>query len=185
MIIKHDSQSGHQRAVILKRLAHPHHHDIRDDALVGIQPLAKEMLGIPKLRNDFCGSEIAAEALMPRRTEPAPHGTPRLRRNTQGPAILFGNEDRLDRIAITRIEQPFDRSIRRFVTTDHGHRLDTSPGRQLFAKRPGQIGHLIKSGCTLLMNPAKQLRGPEALFSEFFAIPGQPLKVQIEKVDRH
>ena len=115
MIIKHDSQSGHQRAVILKRLAHPHHHDIRDDALVGIQPLAKEMLGIPKLRNDFCGSEIAAEALMPRRTEPAPHGTPRLRRNTQGPAILFGNEDRLDRIAITRIEQPFDRSIRRFV----------------------------------------------------------------------
>ncbi|MNT52373.1 hypothetical protein D3C72_1893970 [compost metagenome] len=69
------------------------------------------MFSKPKLCNDLPCGEISAETLVPRGTEAATHGTASLRGYTQGSAIIFGNKNRLDRIAIPHVKQPLDRAV--------------------------------------------------------------------------
>jgi hypothetical protein len=56
---------------------------------------------------------------------------------------------------------------------------------ELLAQGLGQIAHLVKIRSTPLMNPAEQLGGPKALFTQTFAKNGQTFKIEFEKVGRH
>ena len=73
--------------------------------------LAQKMLGKPQLSHNFPGGQIATEALMTRRTEPASHCTARLRRNTQRAAIILRDKNGLYRITSTDVEQPLDGAV--------------------------------------------------------------------------
>src|SRR5207249_9102614 len=54
VVVEHHAQRGHERAVVLQRLAHAHHHDVADGALAfgQVQTLAQMMLGEPELGED-------------------------------------------------------------------------------------------------------------------------------------
>ena len=105
----------HQRRIVLQRLAHAHHHDVGDDALVALQVLAQEVLGEPELGDDLAGGQVAAEALVAGGAEAAAHGAAGLRRNAQRAAVVLGNEHGLDRIAVADVEQPLDGAVGGFV----------------------------------------------------------------------
>src|SRR5512133_4177409 len=117
------------------------------------------MLCEPELRDDFTGFEVPAKALVPGRTKTATHGTPGLRRNTQGATVFFRNKNSFNRIASTDVKQPFDRAVCRNVLGHNIGGLDLSADFQLLAQGLGKIAHVIKVGGAFLMNPAKQLDG--------------------------
>ena len=56
---------------------------------------------------------------------------------------------------------------------------------EFLAQRLGQITHLFKTCRAPLVNPAEQLRGPKALFTQTLAKKGQSFQVEFEKVGRH
>ena len=61
-----DADEGHRRRVGLQRLAHAHHHDVRDRALAGREPeaLTQFEFGMPELADDLAGGQVAAESLV-------------------------------------------------------------------------------------------------------------------------
>ena len=56
---------------------------------------------------------------------------------------------------------------------------------QLLAKSEGQIGHAIEIGLASLVNPAKQLLGSKAFFSQAFTKSLQAMKIKVEQIGRH
>ena len=69
------------------------------------------MLRKPKLGNDFAGREVAAKALVTRRTKAAGYRATGLRRNTQSATVGLGDINRFDGVTSADIEQPLDRAI--------------------------------------------------------------------------
>ena len=80
MIVQHDLQGRDQRAVVLQRLAHAHHHHVVDDplALGQAQPHLQLVLGMPELRQDLPRTQVAAETLVARGAKAATYRTARL-----------------------------------------------------------------------------------------------------------
>src|SRR6185437_14916492 len=74
-------------------------------------------------------------------------------------------------------------AVRRDVFADHSQAFESGDTLQLAAKRFGQIRHLIEVGRTFLMDPAKQLGGAKALFTQLLAERSQALEVIIQQVD--
>src|SRR5674476_791017 len=139
----------------------------------------------PQLSHDFTGFQVAAEALVPGRTKPAAHGAARLRRNTQGATVLFGDKHRLHRIARAHIKQPFDRAIGRNVLRNYDRRRNMSVYFEFLAQRFCEVTHGIKTGRAFLMNPAEQLDCAITFFTQPFTKSGQALEVEIEQIGRH
>src|SRR5450830_1679350 len=63
--------------------------------------------------------------------------------------------------------------------------LDTGSSLELFAKRLGQIGHLVEIGFAPLVDPAEELGGTEALLTQLVAERSQPLEVEIKQIGCH
>jgi hypothetical protein len=129
------------------------------------QVAAQEMLGKPELGDDFTGGQVAAEALVPGGAEAAAHRTTGLRRNAQRATVVFGNEHSLDGIAVAHVEQPLDGAVGGACSVMTGRPAD-GRSRELVAQRLGQIAHLVEVGGAALVDPAKQLRGAKALFTQ-------------------
>ncbi|GAB2729751.1 hypothetical protein GCM10027195_41460 [Comamonas sediminis] len=68
---------------------------------------------------------------------------------------------------------------------NHGQGRDMGRAFEFFAQGLGQIGHLVEIGCTALVDPAKKLRGPEALLSQPFAKGGQTSQIKIKQIGGH
>jgi hypothetical protein len=56
---------------------------------------------------------------------------------------------------------------------------------ELFAQGLRQVRHLREIRRSLLVNPAKELRGAKALFAEPLAEGGQTVQIVVKKVGRH
>jgi hypothetical protein len=165
VVVEHGAQRGHQRRIVLQRLAHAHHHHVGDDALGALQVLAQEVFGKPQLGDDFARAEVAAEALVPGGAESGnrPHSRPATTRT--GAAVVLGNEYGFDGIAVptsnSHLIVPSG-----FVLREDRQALDARGGRELLAQRLGQIGHLGEVAGATLVDPAEQLRGAETLLAE-------------------
>src|SRR5450830_442404 len=114
------------------------------------------------------------------RTKSAPYSATCLRRNTKRASLTFRNKDSLYRISAPYVEQPFNSAISRYILGNKSQLFDMSRYFELLTKRLGEIRHLIKIGGAFLMNPAKQLYSPVALFSKPLTKNGQALEVVIE-----
>ena len=66
----------------------------------------------------------------------------------------------------------------------NGETLHLGAALELFAQGLGQVGQLVKIGRTTLVDPAKQLGGAKALFTQAFAKRGQTFQIEVEKIDR-
>ena len=112
MVVQHGAQCRQQFRVVLQRLAHAHHHDIGNDALLALQMPAQESLRKPELGDDFSAAEVAAETLMPGGAEAAAHGAAGLRGDAQCSPIVFRNENRLHGVTAANVKQPLDGAVR-------------------------------------------------------------------------
>ena len=56
---------------------------------------------------------------------------------------------------------------------------------EFFAQGFRQIAHLVEIARTALVDPAKQLRGPEALLAQPLAKGGHGIQVKVQKVRGH
>mmetsp|Transcript_21677 Transcript_21677/g.84466 ORF Transcript_21677/g.84466 Transcript_21677/m.84466 type:complete len:526 (+) Transcript_21677:1337-2914(+) len=184
MVVQHGLEGRHELVVVLQRLAHAHHHDVRDHPFVGVLALAQGMLGEPQLGHDFGGRQVAAEALVAGRAEAAAHRTAGLAGHAQRAAVVFGDEYGFDRIARADIEQPLDRAVGRDMLGDDIQRADDGTAGELLAQRLGEVGHLFEVRRALLVDPAKQLGRTELLFAQLLAVGGQAWQIKTEQVDR-
>ena len=65
-----------------------------------------------------------------------------------------------------------------------GKWLNLCAGFQLFAQRLGEIRHLIKVLCALLVDPPEQLFGAEAFLAQALTHNGQTVEIKIKQVGR-
>ena len=99
-----------------------------------VEAATQVVLRVPELGDDLARREVAAEALVAGGAEAAIHRAARLRRDAQGAAVVFRNEDRLDRIAAADIEQPLDGAVGRRLLARHRQRRDLRATRELVAQ---------------------------------------------------
>ena len=102
MLVGEDSQRLHRFVVVVKRLAHPHQHDV--EARGAHVERAGEDANLP---DDFSRGEIANQAHLAGEAERARHGAADLRRDAEGVRRRVGNEDRLDVPPILEAQQEF------------------------------------------------------------------------------
>ena len=185
MVIEHDSQRRQQLCIVLQGLTHAHHHHVGDHALVTPQMLTQEVLCKPQLGNDLAGTQVTAEALVPRRAKTTAHGATCLRRNTQSAAVGLRDKDSFNDIAGTHIKQPFDGAVSRVVPRHDTQTLNMRFAGELAAQRLGQVSHIREVAGATLVNPTKKLSGAVTLFPQLFAVSGQRVEVKIEQVHAH
>ena len=183
VVIQHDAQRGQHAVVVLQRLAHAHHHHVADDALARAKALAQEVLGKPELPQDFGGCQVAAEPLVPGGAEAAAHSAARLRGHAQRAPVIFGDVDRLHRVAIAHVKQPLDGAVRGLVLRDDRRRSNDGAPGELVAQRARQVAHGGEIALAPLVYPAEQLHGAEALFAQRLAPGGKCLLVKVKQVD--
>ncbi|MNF05462.1 hypothetical protein D3C80_2051930 [compost metagenome] len=61
---------------------------------------------------------------------------------------------------------------------DHRQCRDVGTRLELLAQGLGEIAHLFKVARTALVNPAKQLRGPETFLAELLAVSAQSVEIK-------
>ncbi|MNR13618.1 hypothetical protein D3C85_1300310 [compost metagenome] len=81
---------------------------------------------------------------MPGRAKAAIDHAAGLAGNAKGAAVVFGNEDGFDGIALPHVEQPLARAVGRALLDIDGQGLDAAVGRELAAEFAGQIGHGVE-----------------------------------------
>ena len=185
MVAQHHPQGWNQGSVVLQRLAHAHHHHIRDHTGGLPEVFAQKMLRKPQLGHNFCGAEIAAETLVPSRTKPAAHRATSLRRDTQSAPVGFGDKHGLYGITATHIKKPFDRAVHRCMLGHQRRCRDVGRYGQLVPQRLGQIRHSRKISLSALVNPAEKLGGAKRLFAHTCTKSGQALDVEVEQIGLH
>ena len=136
---------------IVERLAHAHQHDIGDLALrigkaawvgcLGAGPVTEPVAGERDLSHDLARGQIAHETLRAGVTERAGERAADLARNAKCAAVLFGDVDGLDLLAVGEAKQPFARAVDRdLLGHDPGPRERKRRGK-LAAKLLGDVGH--------------------------------------------
>ncbi len=136
---------------IVERLAHAHQHDIGDLALrrrkparvVGgsAGPIADPVARQHDLTDDLGRGQIAHQPLRAGMAERAGQRAADLARNAQRAAVLFGDIDGLDFLAVVETQQPFARAVDRdLLGHDLGPRQVEVLG-ELAAQLLGDVGH--------------------------------------------
>src|ERR1700676_1437665 len=147
----------HHRSVIVKRLAHPHEHDVGNALILLLQFTCEEA----RLVEDLDGAEIARKTRLARRAEPALEGAAGLARDADGgpPAEMF-HADGFDFMAVVQPEE----TLRRLpvVRAPNGARLERFEPEVLGSKCCAKIGrqyrNRIESVNQFLVRGAVELR---------------------------
>ena len=92
-------------------------------------------VGVPQLADDLAGREVAVEALLAGRAERAVERAARLRRDAQRAAVVLGDVDRLDRVAVADVEQPLARAVGRGGVADDRGPAIVASRRERLAQR--------------------------------------------------
>src|SRR5690606_36791771 len=108
-------------------------------------------------------SSDLVETLVARGAEAAIDGAAGLAGHAQRAAVVFGNEDGLDGIALAHVEQPLARAIGGALLGVDRRRLDAAALRKLAAEVAGQVGHGVERVGAALVDPALQLAGAKRL----------------------
>ena len=176
MVIEHEFERGKQLIKVEQRLAHAHEHDIGHRK-------RQCAVGHVQLTNDLGGAQVSGEPLATRGAETTVHSASCLRRDAQRTAVVFWDEDRLDCISLTGIEQPLAGAIGGEVVAQNRHALDHGIGGQARSEGLGEVGHGLEIGGLALVQPLQQLPGPEWLFTARHHPGLEGLRAEIKKVD--
>ena len=87
--------------------------------------------------------------------------------------VVVTHEDGFDAVAAVVAENSFARAVaRRFVGND-GREAQFGDVLQLFAQRFAEVGHRVKIGDALVINPFQQLLGAEGFFAHLREVFGE------------
>ncbi len=101
-----DPEGLYGLVVVEHRLAHTHHHDVRD-------PLGRDVAGGDEdLLGDLARLQVALDPEQPRRAELAGHRAPDLRRDADGVPSPLRDHDRLDGVPVVRVEEVLPGPVR-------------------------------------------------------------------------
>ena len=138
---------------------------------------------MPKLANDFRRAQVAVETLSARGAESTCQGAADLGGDAQRAAVGFRDEDGLDRVALTDIEQPLARAVGRNGIANRHRATNLRLLRQAQAQRLGHVSHLPEIVATAAMHPAQHLASPERLLAQAREPCSQAFGVEVEQID--
>ena len=183
MVVHHQPGGGQDVVEVHQRLAHAHEDDVGDNAVVAVAVAVEQFLGEPDLNDDFAGGEVAVKARVSGGAEGTSQRAAGLRGDAESAAIIFRDEDGFDAVAAVVAENPFARAVACRFVGNHRREAQFGDVFQFFAQRFAEVGHRVKIGDTLVINPFQQLLGAEGFFAVVDEPRGHCLAVQIEQVD--
>ena len=155
---------------IQQRLAHAHHHNV-GEALI---PLGEELADLQELIDDLGRREVADESHPPGSAELAVQGTAHLGGKAGSAAPALDNQDCLNPLTLRQLEEKLDRlAIARLLLRNlaqAGHGCDAG---QAFAEPLRQVGHFGQPRHSLAVEPAHELVGPVARFTQLADEPSE------------
>ena len=146
-------------------------------------PLAGVLPGGIDFRRNFAGGQVTDPARLGGSAEAAAHGTAHLGGDADRVPVVVAHENRLDTIAVDKLQKIFYRAVPGLLAAADDGRRDGAvlfqPGDQIF----GLVGHGGKIGHLLLMEPFKNLFGTERRLADGLDIVGQFGQRQVGKTD--
>ena len=183
VVVHHQPGGGQDVVEVHQRLAHAHEDDVGHDAVVAVAVAVEDVFGKPHLDDNFAGGEVAVKARVASGAEGAGQGAACLRGDAEGAAVVFRDKDGFDAVAAVVAENPFACAVAGGFVGDDGREAQFGDVFQFFAQRFAEVGHRVKVGDALVVNPFQQLFGAEGFFAVVDEPRGHCLAVQIEQVD--
>ena len=158
----------------MERLAHSHQDDVGHlPVVLRGGPFAERIACDHDLRDDFLGRQIAHQPLSAGVAERAGQSAADLGRDAQGPAILLGDVDGFDLLAIGKAQQPFASPVDRGQSARDRRPFQHVARRETVAERLRQGGHRREIGGAAVINPVPELTRAERLGAKFSHLGGQ------------
>jgi len=109
------------------------------------------------LSNNFGGGQMTNQASLPGETESASHGAPRLSGDAQRQSLSVRDQHAFYGVSVCEPVKKFFRAVRCMHL--FGERREEDPGPLIkdFPVPLGEIGHPVKGGLAVLMDPLKKL----------------------------
>ena len=158
----------HHVVVVIQRFAAAHQHDVAD--LLALR--RQYAVGADNLPQHLRRGQAARAAVQRGSAERAPHAAAHLGGQAERVAVFVAHQHAFDDVAVRQAVKQFDRAVElRFNRLQHGNRVRHAVFIQRFAKRLGQVAHLLK--VRALMQPRKHLPGAEGGLAQLFEINRQ------------
>ena len=149
--------------VVEQRLAHAHHHDVREQARAARRrPLAVGVASRKELRDDFAGVQVSHHALGAGVAEGAGERAAYLGGDAERAAVLLRDVDGLHLPAVSEAQQPLAGAVRRALFRRHLGARQGVALSQHGAKRAADRRHRAEFYGAAVVNPVPELLGPHA-----------------------
>ena len=180
----HDDLQGRRDIlIIVERLAHSHQNDVRHlPVILRRRPFAERIARDHHLRDDLLRRQIAHQPLCAGVAEGAGQRAADLGGDAQSPAILLGDMNGLDLLAIGKAQEPFAGSVDRGERARYRRPLQHVARRELVAERLRQRGHRREIGGAATIDPVPELARAERFGAEFGHFGGERLAAQSDKI---
>ncbi len=114
-------------------------------------------------------------------TKTAAHRTTDLSRNTDGAAVRFGDIDGFNPLSVGEFKQPFAGFVGRELFRRHFGTAQHKTVIQFLTQGLRQVGHLVKIGLTVKIDPLPDLLKPEGRFAQRFQMLAQLIAGQADQ----
>ena len=168
LVVHGDLQRLGGGLVVVEGFAHAHDDDVRQQAGFGLRarPFAVAVAGGHELADDLAGGEVADELLGAGVAEAAGEGAAHLGRDADGAAVVVGDVDGLDLLAVAHAEEPLAGGVGAGLLGGDLGAADGEAFRQLRLHGLGDGGHGREVAGALVVDPVPELLRAEGLLAD-------------------